>query len=115
MKKKQVSQYERVRDRILHQAELVLNKFKPSSSREITNQEIALLLYSYSTGSTPCERKLELVHAGLAKLSIRQMAIVNKVYFQGMSQVEVAREMKVSKQYIEQELSRAFKIIKSVA
>lgn len=54
------------------------------------------------------------IQAAIKMLSFRQQEIIIKVYFENMKQVEVAKELGVSKEFISKTLSKAIKNLKKL-
>lgn len=87
-----------IRSKLLLQAKRVLRKLKPSKRpRELSNQEIEIALYQYSTsGGVPNEygeNVLEWLHEKLCLLSEEQMAILKKRYWEAKSFAVIGNEM----------------------
>lgn len=108
--KKVASQYELLRKKIASQAHLVFKKFKPTSSREVSNQDITLLLAEYSTNftGTLSEEKIEQIHACLIKLSEGQMQVVKLKYWEGKSLREIGDIVGKSHQWVHDTLEQAY-------
>ena len=87
-----------IRSKLLIQAKRVLRKLKPSKSqRELSNQEIEIALYQYSTSNglpnEYGENMMEFLHDKLCKLTEEQMAIIKKRYWEAKSFAVIGNEM----------------------
>lgn len=92
------TQTELVQAKLLLQAKRVLTKLKPKkNSREITNEEIEIALYQYSSsGNVKNEygdEMFEWLHERLCLLSQEQMDILKKRYWEASSFAIIGNEM----------------------
>ena len=109
------AQSEKLREKIIHQANLVLKKIKPSCSRELSNQEGRLLLLNYKLNSTitpETESKIEALHDRLKRLSKRQMEVLKLVFWEGKSKTQVATSLHLSSRQIYNIIHEAFEVIR---
>lgn len=110
MKKAVKTQYELLRKKIETQAHLVFKKFKAVPNREVSNQDIALLLAEYSTNftGTLSEEKIEQIHRCLVKLDEPQMMVVKMTYWEGKSEREIAVIIGKSDSWVHRKLHEAY-------
>jgi len=97
MTRKLKTQLDLVREKLLNQFLLVSEKFHAEFSREITNQEIQVALYQYST-SEPShneygEKDLEWLHKRLVKLNKEDMSIITKRFWEAKSYAIIGNEL----------------------
>lgn len=107
--------YELVRDKVRRQAHLVFKKIKRQSSREITNQDIQLMLAEYS--STFCQvlrdEEIEKLHNLIAKLSEQQMQIIRMKFWEGMTEREIAINLGQSDSWVHRRIHEAYKVMRA--
>lgn len=74
-----------------------MEKFKPKSQRELSNQEIEIALYQYSTSKDTLseygESHIEWLHERLTRLDEEEMAILKGRYWEAKSYGIIANEM----------------------
>ena len=97
MTRKLKTQTDRLKEKLLKQYALVASKFKPSRSKEISNQEVMIALYQYSTSEPSTneygERDLEWLHDRLVLLTQDQMAVIKKRFWEAKSFAIIANEL----------------------
>ena len=107
-----MSQYEKLKQRVIEQANKVFKNFKtkPTSYKEVTNHDITLLLASYSVfkPTSYSQDKLEDLHERLCRLSKKEMEIINRFYWQGKTQEEIAADMNMSQQWVAWKLKKIY-------
>lgn len=99
-----MSQYEKLKQRVLDQASKVFKNFKPkkTSYKEVTNQDVILLLASYSVfrPTDYDDSKIEDLHERLSRLNKTEMQMITLMYWQGKTQDQISEEMKMSQQWV---------------
>lgn len=76
-----------VREKLLRQASLVLAKLKPFRSsqdkKEVTNQEVQIMLYQYSSSENAnfSDDEFDRIHSALSKLDNEQMEVLKRRYW----------------------------------
>lgn len=88
---------ERLRNKLRIQADKVMRKFKYPRIREISNQEVELALYQYSSCEQSLneygEREMEWIHDRMAKLTVEEMAVITKRYWEAKSYAIIGNEL----------------------
>lgn len=87
-----------VRDKLLHQAKLIMKKVKPKKDRELTNADVELALYQYSIADKNArneygENELEWLHQRLTSLTEEEMAVITKRYWEAKSYEVIGNEL----------------------
>lgn len=90
------SRLDLLREKILLQYERVSSKFKIERSKELTNQDIQIALYQLaSSGNSKNEydeKNFEWLSDRLVRLTIDEMAVIKKRYWEAKSFVIIANE-----------------------
>ena len=92
-----MSQTDKILRKLALQSSRVLKKIVGlKSQREMSNEEVEILLYNYSTQDfreqIP-EEKLEKLHEALASLSEEEMVVIKGRYWEAKSLVVIANEL----------------------
>ena len=120
--KKIVSQSVKLKDKLIKQFDLVSKKFKPKknreeSNRELTDFEVQVALYHYSTAKDSFneygEKNLEWLHDRLATLTERQMDIIRLKFWEGRSLYQIAEIMMMKHhEAVSRELHKIYEVLK---
>ena len=114
MKKVVKKQYELLRDKIEHQAHLVLKKFKPNKGSEVSNQDISLLMAQGATQyQSLSEEEQEKVNTLLVKLDKTGMEIIRLTHWEGKSLREIGLIMGKSHQWVSDQLEKAYSTMRT--
>lgn len=107
--------YEAVRAKVEHQAHLVFKKFKQSNSRELTNQDVQLMLAEYATTFLQVLRPEEVdkLHTLMARLNEEQMMVINMKFWKGMTEREMATELNRSPSWVHRKLHEALSAMRA--
>ena len=111
------SQSQKVREKLIRQFHLVSKKFKQNSSRELTNQDIQIALYQYSSSHPSSneygEKNLEWIHDRLTRLTERQMDMITLRFFKAYSLSDIAEEMMINHpETVSRELTKIYDILR---
>ena len=107
-----MSQYEKIKHKIFSQAKKILKRINPKDDRphELTNQDIAMLNFSYSlfrnTSEALTDAEIEDLHNRLVRLDEVEMAVVRSLYWEGRTFEQIGAEHGKTKQWVSWKLKR---------
>ena len=110
-----MSQIDKVRNKLLLQANRVLKKFKPTTSREISNSELMISLYQYAVSKDiPNEYgdKMEWLHERLVKLNETQMEMIRLRFWEGMSYRQIGDKVGHNQMYVLRKIAEALNVLR---
>lgn len=110
-----MSQSEKIKNKLLKQAKLIMSKIKPQNNqREVSNHEMELLLVQYSVFGKHAEiseERMEELHRRLARLDKSQMELVSLRYWDGMTFREIAKVVGVSHDTVNRHMNQVLEIL----
>ena len=111
-----MSQYEKLREHIKHQTDLVLNKLiKSKNHKEITNIQIEWISYQVCSNEVNHEfrERSELLVEALTKLTADQMTIYRMKFSEGKSNEEIGEFFGHKEWWTRQQLKKIYDTIRN--
>lgn len=111
-----MSQYDKLREHIAHQTELVLNKLiKSQNKKEISNTQIEWISYQVCSNEVSQEfrERSELLIEALTKLTQNQMTIYRMKFSEGKSNEEIGEFFGHKEWWTRQQLKKIYETVRN--